>query len=496
MTDLVLVNPPVSARERYGPLAGGGSHLPPLGLALLAGIARKAGFSVEIVDAEALGMTVEEAAHRALSSEPSIIGLTSVTMTVHAAAEVARLVKLASPSTIVALGGVHISATPEQTMEAFPAIDVGVIGEGDVTLPEMLAAVRDRWPFDDIRGLILRERGGRLRRTGERETVEDLDSLPFPAWDLLPNLAKAYRPAPNAYRSLPASSVVSSRGCPGRCTFCDRTVSGRRLRTYSAGYLMRMVETLHARHGIREIVFHDDNFVASRPRLLEFCALLERSGLGIEWSCTGRVDMIDPEVLAVMRRAGCWQIAYGVETGSQRLLDELRKGTTLEQIRQAVAWTHEAGIEARGYFMIGVPGETPETLDQTLRLLRELPLDDFHMTILAPHPGSEITGEIMRRRPIEIDWRRCGDWDVVYVPDGLTREDLESAHRKAFRGFYLRPQVIMRYVRRVARHPGIAAGLSRGLLAWMMYTVFGPDTAQPATAAEPVSLELPERERI
>lgn len=496
MTDVVLVNPPISARERYGPLAGGGSHLPPLGLALLAGIAREAGFSVRIVDAEALGMSVDEAAERALSYGPRLIGLTAVTMTVHAAAEVARLVKLASPTTVVALGGVHISATPERTMEAFPSIDVGVIGEGDVTLPEMLAAVRDRWPMDDVRGLILRERGGVLRRTGERETVDDLDALPFPAWDLLPNLAKAYRPAPNAYRTLPASSLISSRGCPGRCTFCDRTVSGRRLRTYSAEYLMRMVETLHAKHGIREIVFHDDNFVASRPRLLEFCARLERSGLGIEWSCTGRVDMVDPEGLEAMRRAGCWQIAYGVETGSQRLLDELRKGTTLEQIRQAVAWTHEAGIEARGYFMIGVPGETRETLDQTLRLLRELPLDDFHMTILAPHPGSEITGEIMRRKPIDIDWRKCGDWEVVYVPDGLTREDLESAHRKAFRGFYLRPGVIMRYVRRVARHPGIAAGLSRGLLAWMLFTLVGADTLQAPPVAEPVPAALPKRGRF
>ncbi|TLM90379.1 MAG: B12-binding domain-containing radical SAM protein, partial [Actinobacteria bacterium] len=344
MTDLVLVNPPTSAAERYGRLAEGGSKLPPLGLALLAGIAREAGFSVAVLDAEALGLTAEQTCERILQLDPSVAGFTAVTMTVHAAAEVAQLLKSAGSRALTVIGGVHVSAVPEETMEAFGAFDAAVLNEGDATLPELLAAVRAGEELAGVAGLLLRD-GSRLVRTAPRELTMDLDALPMPAWDLLPDLAETYRPAPNAYRRLPSSSLVSSRGCPGACTFCDRTVSGSRVRSYSAAYLMRMVETLHAEYGIRDIIFHDDNFLASRKRVFEFCALLEQAGLDLVWSCTGRVDAVSPELLSAMKRAGCWQVAYGVETGSQELLDELCKGTTLEQVRTAVAWTHAAGIE-------------------------------------------------------------------------------------------------------------------------------------------------------
>jgi anaerobic magnesium-protoporphyrin IX monomethyl ester cyclase len=471
--DVVLVSPPVSAQQRYGALADGGSRLPPLGIALLAALVRDAGVSVEVLDAEALQLDARSAAEWIVAREPRLVGLTAVTMTVHSAAETAELVKHALPETVTVLGGVHISAVPEQTMRAFTAIDVGVIGEGDVTLPELVAAVLGGTPLEDVSGLIIRGPRGGVRRTGPRDLLPDLDILPFPAWDLLPDLGRTYRPAPNAYESLPATSLVTSRGCPGKCTFCDRTIWGHRIRTYSAEYLVRMLETLRDEHGIREVSFHDDNFVASRKRLLAFCRLMVERDVGVRWTCTARVDMVDPKVLAAMSEAGCWQAAYGVESGSQELLDDLCKGITLEAVRDAVRSTAEAGIVPRAYFIIGTPGETRESLEATLDFLVDLPLGDFHMTVFAPHPGTELTRRIEADlgHPLDVDWRTLSDWDVVYVPEAVSREDLGWAQREAFRRFYLRPRIIGQYLRRVVRHPRILGGLLRGLATWLRFVL-------------------------
>lgn len=478
MTDLVLVNPPTTAEERYGALARAGSRLPPLGIALLAAIAREAGLSVAIVDAEAEGLDPAAAAERIAALAPQVVGFTAVTMTVIAAGETARLLKKLLPGTLVVLGGVHATAAPEQTLEHLPSVDALVVGEGDETLPELVCAHLSGRCLDDVAGLVLRREDG-ARFTGTRPLLTQLDTLPWPAWDLLPDLAHTYRPAPHSYRVLPATSLVSSRGCPGRCTFCDRTVSGSRLRTYSANYLIGMVEALRDRYGIREIVFHDDNFVANKRRVLEFCRLMVERKTSMIWSCTGRVDMVDPEMLAAMRAAGCWQISYGVESGDQSVLDGLCKGTTLDGIRQTLRWTHEAGIENRGFFMIGVPGETHASLRATIDFLLELPLDDFHMTIWAPHPGTELTrqAEAELGQPLHTDWRQMGDWNVVYVPEGLTAEELVSTQREAFRRFYVRPRVVGGYIARIVRHPAIAASVIGGFFAWVRYTLL-PDRAQ------------------
>lgn len=466
---LVLINPPTSLEDRYGGLARGGSRLPPLGLALLAAIAREAGACVHIVDAEAEGLTPDGAVRRALELDPDVVGLTAVTMTVHAAAAVATRLKHAAPAVPIVLGGVHVSALPEDTLTRFPAFDVAAIGEGDRTLPELLTAFEHGTPLAHVNDIVYRAEDGALRRTAERETLLDLDSLPFPAWDLLPGFPDRYRPAANAFRRLPASSLVTSRGCPGRCTFCDRTVSGRRIRTFSAEYLMEMVLTLRDVYGVRELIFHDDNFTASRERLMTFCEMMRDSAPGIAWSATARIDMVTPESLAAMKQAGCWQLAYGIESGDQAILDSLCKGITLDRIRQVLKWTKDAGIEARGYFMAGVPDETQDTLARTIDFLLELPLDDFHMTIYTPYRGTPLGDSVLDTSTVEEDWRKFGDWEVVYVPPAVSAQQLESAQREAFRRFYARPRIIVRQLKRILRYPRTAGAIVDGFLAWLSH---------------------------
>lgn len=476
--DIVLLNPPVTLGERYGALAAGGSKLPPLGLAGLAAVAREAGHTVALVDAECLGMDAAAAADAVLALEPRVVGVTAVTMTVHAAASVAALVKARSPKALTVLGGPHATALPEATLGAFPAFDVVAIGEADDTLPGLLGAfLRESGPLESVAGLAVRTPAGAPVRTPPRAPVEDLDRLPLPAWDLLPDIATAYRPPLNAVRRLPAGAIITSRGCAGRCTFCDRSVTGRRVRFHSPGYVMRAVTELAVRYGLRDIHFHDDNLLAGRRRLLELCDLLAASGLDLTWSAEGRVDMVAPDVLAAMRRAGCWQIGYGIESGSQAQLDRLCKGITLEEIDAAVRMTRAAGIESRGFFMAGAPGETPETLAATSRLIASLPLDDMLVQTFDPHPGTEIAAGL----PVDFsdpkEWGAASRWSGGFVPEGLTADDLSRFQRAAFRAFYLKPRVVARYARRLFGSAALARELLRGLAAWACFTL------RPARAA-------------
>jgi len=451
---ICLVNPPISRRQRYGGLSSIGSRLPPVNLALLAAVARRAGHDVTLLDAERFGWDISETASRVLAVCPDLVGLTAVTLSVTAAAMVADCLKRSPASVTVCIGGVHVTSNAEETLQRFPSIDVGVLGEGEKTLLELAGALGKGTSLDRVDGLMFR-RGQELVRTAPRQplTPEEMEGLPWPAWDLLPDFTRAYRPALHSFRRLPCVSLVTSRGCVGRCTFCDRTVSGSRVRGFSAEYLYTMIRDLVYRYKVREVMFHDDNFVMLRNRLRSFCELLIRDGPSITWSCNARVDMINLELLHLMKRAGCWQIGYGIESGSQEILDSLGKGITLEQVRQTLVWTREAGIESRGYWMIGVPGETRDTLRKTRELLMELPLNDFSMSMFAPHPGSQITRELLDQGKIAPDWERDSGFMVTYVPEGLSADELVTTQRRSILGFYLRPRIILNYAKRMASSP-------------------------------------------
>ena len=445
MADIIFVNPPLTLEERYGKLSSGGSSLAPLGLATLAAITREKGWKTQIFDPAVLGWTSEKAAEEILSQSPKYVGITATTIAIHNAARLAQELKKAKPGIFTIIGGPHLSSLPEDTLSRFPQFDIGVIGEGDVTIVELLKALQGKRDLRAVEGIIMRDNGG-LLQTKPRGLFLDLDNLPLPAWDLLPGLAHYYRPAANSFYQLPSSSLITSRGCPGKCVFCDRTVSGDKLRMYSAPYLMKMVKHLYSVYGIRDIIFHDDNFIAFRKRLYDFCEMLKQEKLKLTWSCTARVDMVSPQLLKAMKESGCWQVAYGIESGSQEVLDFLQKGITLKQVKDALRWTREAGIKNRGYFMIGVPTETAQTIRKTIDFLLELELDDFHMSMFSPHPGTEISKSINDYGVVDNDWRKFGGWHPVFIPQGLTKDELTYYHKLAFRKFYFRPRIIRQYL--------------------------------------------------
>ena len=461
---ILFATPPVSREERYGSLAGAGSSAPSLGILLLAAVARQKGWSVSVLEAAALNLGPGEALARIEAERPEVLGISTTTLSVFHAHELAEAAKKALPGLRTLIGGPHVSAVPLETMERFTAFDLAVVGEGEQTLSELLDAFAEGGSLEGVRGIVRRE-GGAPRVNPPRPFLKDLDRLPPPAWDLLEGFPRRYAPAPFKTRRLPAASLVTSRGCPNKCIFCDRSVFGARCHGHSAAYVTEMMEDLHRRHGVREFAFEDDTFVTFGRRLREICEGLIASKAGFSWTCLGRVDHVSPENLALMKRAGCWQVSFGIESGSQAILDAIGKRVTLEQIRDAVRMTRKAGILAKGFFIVGHPGETRETLEATVRFALELPLNDLSVTMLTPFPGTELYDRAAEFGAFDDDWRRLNLLTPVFVPEGLIAEDLLRAQRELTRRFYLRSRVIADYGFRAARNPGMVGGLLSGFRA-------------------------------
>lgn len=466
---IVLVNPPISLEERYGRFSGAGNSMPSLGLLSLAAVVRSQGFDVHVIEASARRGGLDETVRRIQRLSPDVVGITATTLSMGRAATLAEQIKAADPQVQIILGGAHVTAVPRETLTRFPQFDLAVLGEGEQTLLDVLEA--DGEGLQKILGLGLRC-NGEVVITSPRPFIRELDRLPFPAWDLLENFPRAYDPPPFRVHRLPAASIVTSRGCPNRCTFCDRSVFGRVFRAYSAEVVLAMVEELQTRYGVRELLIEDDTFVMDRTRVLRICEGLLCRNQRVSWSCLGRVDRMDRELLRIMKRAGCWQIGYGIESGDQSILDQAQKGIRLEQARQAVAWTRQVGIRSKGFFILGFPGETRETLQRTLQFALEIGLDDLTVSFMTPFPGSALHALARTYGRMEEDWDRMNLLNVVFVPKELSKQDLEQAQKKLMRSFYLRPRIIASYGKRVAAHPRVGRRVLEGLGAFVR-TAFG-----------------------
>lgn len=457
----------------YGDLAEAGSELPPQGLCLLAGILRQRGWEPTIVDAKPLGLTVEETVEQILLSDPDYVGFSVYTVFAQVVADICQKLKEARRAegrditTIV--GGAHVTFLAEDYMAKHPELDIGVVGEGEDTLPELLECLERGGSLKEVSGLVYRW-GGRTVRTARRASLPDLDGLPLPAWDLLPRLDRLYRPAPDSIKRTPATGIVVSRGCPSKCYFCNPRGLGTSFRIHSPAYIISMIRELQRTYGINDIYIMDDMFTAEREFVLDFCRELKASGLDITWSCQARTDSVDPELLQAMKGAGCWQVGFGLESGSQKVLELINKGSTVEQNAQALAWCREVGLEVKGLFMIGSFGETKEDVELTIEFIRNNYLTDLHVTFFTPMPG---TGSWKM-------WPDWGDFDPEeaegclhrpsFIGHGWTEEELVAFQKRCYRVFYLRPTVVWRYARKLTR-PSQAGKVLRSALGFFRYTL-------------------------
>jgi radical SAM superfamily enzyme YgiQ (UPF0313 family) len=440
--DVLLINPPWITKD--GNIWHGvKSTSPPLGLLYVAAYAEAAGFSVRVIDVDADCMSLSDIANAVQQSQPRFVGLTAVTAQIKGARTLAAIVRQASPRSKIVIGGIHATALPEEVLRD-ENVDFVVRGEGEKSFTDLVRGE----PVDSIGGLSYRN-GTLLKpfhHNRAEEPIRDLDSLPSPAFHLI--RFEAYRPAIGAYRRLPAINMTMTRGCPGKCTFCNSAETA--LRTRSADHVVDEIQRLQARYGIREVSFYDDTFTIYKQQVARFCELIVERRIDLTWSCFARTDCVSPGLLAKMKAAGCHQILFGIESADEEVLRNIRKPINLDLTRRAVRMVQHAGIAVRAAFMFGNPGETTESMRRTVQFARELDPDIAIFNITTPYPGTQMFEWARRHGYLRtLDWSEYDLGNAVLELPTVSPEEINRMYKTAYREFYLRPRFLWRRLKSI-----------------------------------------------
>ena len=367
---------------------------PPLGLGYLAAIAEQDGHEVRIHDFGLYpSQPIEEDAQEVVDFRPDLVAFTSMTTSYHYVERLVERLKAALGVPVI-IGGPHATSLPEATI-ANPHIDFLAYGEGEYIWQEFLRALEagdTRW--DRIQGLWYKE-DGRVIPGGSRKPIEDLDALPLPSRHLY-DLGKYPLYAPNGE---PMLTVLSSRGCPYNCSFCFKGIVGRAYHQRSPEDIVAELRQVYDTYGIRNFYFIDDLFTIDVRRLEKILDHFIEENLDFRWRCLARVDRVSEPLLKKMYRAGCRQIHFGIESGNEEVLRRTAKHINLDQVRDAVRWTEEAGIRSKGYFILGLPGDDEETMQETIEFAASLDLTEAMFSIATPFPGTRLWNELVDRNP-------------------------------------------------------------------------------------------------
>lgn len=451
---IVLVNPPLTRQEAAGDLEGVVNLLPPLGIGYIAALLEQKGFTVKIVDCPPLSLAHDDLRKNLAIEKPQIVGFTATTISIDSAIKAARNARDVLPDSLIVIGGPHVTALPEETMGA-GAFDVAVLGEGEYSFLELAQRVRDASnDFADIRGLMYR-RDGQLIFTGGRGYIDDLDSLPFPALHLFPPLS-IYHPMPGNVRKMPYAQMMTSRGCPNQCTFCDRKVFGRTFRARSPKNVVDEIEMLMKRLGVKEVKFNDDTFNVDIKRVVDICEEILKRNINVPWTCRVDANNLSPDLLKIMKRAGCWQIGFGIENADPAILKAIKKSESLEESKRTVQLVTECGINAKISFMFGLPGETEATIRKTIAFAKTLSADIVNFHIFIPFPGTELfrtlsaQGAILHKNYQHYcQLNLPKDRHLPFVPEGLTEDQIRRFSSQAYKSFYLRPTYIYSQLKQI-----------------------------------------------
>ena len=445
---VLLISPQVDYARMFGKASSTTPSNIPLNLLYLSAYLESKNIPVKILDGQVHDLDEQSLIMNIQQFNPNIVGISCATPLVYPAHEIARTVKGFSRQITVVMGGPHPTVLPEETM-ADENVDIVVRGEGEITLFELVQAIKNGSGLDSILGITYRD-NGHIVPTQNRPLNTDLDSLPPPSWHLIP-IGK-YRPQVDIYYRFPWTTMLTSRGCPYRCIFCaSRKISGHRYRARSPENIVEEVDALVSQYGIRNIGMADDNFVADRKRTERICDILIKEGYSkkVDWVCAVRADGVDEPLLKKMRAAGCRCLCVGIETGSQRLMNVLRKHLKLEKVEEGVKMMRKAGIKVRGTFLLGIPTETEEETRQTIRFAKKLNLDFAKFNIITPYPGTELWEMAKERGLVEENtWSRLipgigfSEAEPVFVPEGRSGKELKVEQQRAARTFYFRPRPI------------------------------------------------------
>lgn len=415
------------------------SHLitPPLSLGYLSSYLKAKGFACQIIDGLNLGLSVDELVIRSKGS--SLVGISCLSAYFREVIDLSR--RLKEKGFTVVIGGPHATALPELTLSETGA-DYIVCQEGELSLFELADALKNKRPASGLAGVVTKDKNVLIKR----QLISDLDSLAFPDWEQMDS--RQYKKAPHGglIKSFPVAPLTSTRGCPFECSFCaSPRLWDKSIRFRSPENVVDEISYLIEKFGVKEIHFEDDNLTLKRSHIESICNLILKRKIKVNWATPNgvRADTLDLELLKLMKKSGCYFLAFGIESGNQGILDGINKKTGLEVIQKAVILAKKAGIVTQGFFIFGLPGETRQTIRQTVAFAKKLPLDKAQFLLLDVLPGSELWEKLSGQYQSGWDYRSYQE--ATWVPDGLTKDELAAAVSGAFRSFFfrLRPAIFL-----------------------------------------------------
>ena len=478
---LILIQAPYF--EDYGPMRKAAGKYYPLGIASLSAYVKRHGYRVSLIDPNVQEVAPPDIAEIIFKEHPLLVGVSFMTPQFFTARNIVDAIKARAPHTTIVLGGAHPSVMPERTLAEMPNADCVACGEAEQTTLELLEALsKNNADLGPIDGLVWRN--GRESITNRpRVPIHDLDGLPYPDRDLIDQ--SLYHQQGFLSYSKRVATIHTARGCPGRCVFC---ASGHKLasrvRSRSIGNVMGEIDDLRKRFDVDYLLIKDDTFTSKRSRIEEFCQAVKVRHPDLKWHCMGRVNTVNERILAIMKDAGLNDIFYGIESGNDDILKKCRKNITTGQARRAVEATAKLGIRSYGAFILGLPGDTRQTIRQTIDFACSLPLTMAGFSILIPYPGTKCFEEHYADPDGELDYREFIASTGVHFAkgytglDGLNVDELPALVAEAQRRFYLRPRQILRMLG--AATPTMLAGYMKGAAALVskeIYLRFRPAAA-------------------
>ena len=418
---------------------------PDLGLGYLAKALERENHPVYILDCVNLRLTFNNFEDYIASFDFDVIGFRVFSTDLFSVKKSLLIVKKRRPDAKIILGGAHPSAFPEQTLQYFEEADFAIRGEAETGLADLISnfSKLDIVRKTQIPGLIWRNNGEII--SNPPIFPEDLDSLGYPDWDLI---NPSNYPFQTSYltKSKIVAPLLMTRGCPYQCTFCScRSVTGHKIRSHSVSYIIEEIKFLKSNFGIKEVCFIDDNFLVFKDLVSNLCEQMIKQKINIKWSCFGiRLDLLDKEILSLMEKSGCYLLTVGIESGSQRILDHMKKKLTLDLIKEKITLikttTH---IKIIGNFILGYPLEKEEDIYKTIRIAKSLPLSGANFFPFHPTPGTEIFDKLLTKKELKtINWNLMGQDRRPYIPEGISKQKFTWLFVLAFLNFYMRPRII------------------------------------------------------